>query len=36
MAQGKVQERALLADLMRQKGYSDDQIKELLGDSYRG
>lgn len=32
--EGKIEERNALAMKMRQKGYTEDQIKELLDDDY--
>ncbi len=34
--EGKIEERNTLAMKMRQKGYTEEQIKELLGDDYNG
>lgn len=34
--EGKIEERNALAMKMRQKGYTEEQIKELLGDDYNG
>jgi predicted transposase YdaD len=35
-AEGRAEERIALAEKMRQNGYTEEQIKQLLGDDYSG
>ena len=32
-AEGRAEERSKIADTMRKKGYTEEQIKDLLGDA---
>ena len=32
MAEGRAEERATIAEIMRKKGYTEEQIKDLLGE----
>ena len=34
--EGRIEERNAIVEKMRQKGYTEEQLKELFGDNYNG